>query len=168
MTFSISAVPTPIFVQILTALDKILDKLAAHCETKKIDPAVFLNARLYPDMFDCKRQVQLTTDFAKGCMARLAGQEVPSYADTETTIPELKARIAKTLDFIKTIPESALDGAETREIVMQTRLGTMTFDGKTYLLNAALPNFFFHATTAYDILRTQGVEIGKGDFLNRG
>ncbi len=156
--------------QTLAALDKLLDKLAAHCEAKKIDEAVFLAARLYPDMFAFSRQVQIACDFAKGGAARLAGQEVPSWPDEEKTILDLKARIAKTADFVKSIPAEAFKGSDER--VIRIKLGRNAPEtemaGKAYLASVVLPNFFFHATTVYAILRHNGVEIGKSDFLNRG
>lgn len=155
--------------QTLVALDRILDKLAAHCEAKKIDEAVFLAARLYPDMFPLSRQVQIACDFAKGAAARLAGQEVPSWADEEKTIADLKARITKTADFVKSIPAEALKGSDDK--VLKIKLGRNApeteMPGKAYLAGVVLPNFFFHATTVYAILRHNGVEIGKSDFLNR-
>lgn len=166
---SMNQVGLPTLHQTLTALDKILDKLAAHCEAKKLDEAIFVNARLFPDMFPFSRQIQIACDFAKGAAARLAGQEVPSWADEEKTIADLKARIAKTADFIKAIPAESFKGSDDK--VLRIKLGRNApeteMPGKTYLANVVLPNFYFHATTAYALLRHGGVELGKTDFLNR-
>jgi hypothetical protein len=155
----------PVFVRMLGNLSTILDKAAKHAEAKKIDPSVFVNARLSPDMFALARQVQIATDSAKGCAARLAGVEVPSYADTEATFPELRARIAKTVDFIKSIKPAQIDGSEDRTVTIKMRGNDTSFKGQPYLLNYAMPNLYFHVTTAYDILRHNGVEVGKTDFL---
>jgi hypothetical protein len=155
----------PVLVRMLGNLSAILDKAAAHAEAKKIDPQVFLSARLAPDMFALTRQVQIAGDMAKGCAARLAGLEVPSYEDSETSFPELKERIAKTVAFMQSIRPEQLDGSDERTIVLKMRSGELTFNGHDYLLGFVLPNFYFHVTTAYDILRHNGVEIGKMDFL---
>jgi hypothetical protein len=155
----------PAFIRTLTMLSNILDKAAAFAEAKKIDSAVLVNARLAPDMFPLSRQIQIATDNAKGCAARLAGLEVPGYADTETTIVELKARLAKTIDFLNTIRPEQIDGSETKKITLKIGGNDMNFEGQPYLLTFALPNVYFHATTAYAILRHNGVEIGKKDFL---
>lgn len=156
-------------LQTLSALDKILDKLAAHATAKKIDESIYLTARLAPDMFPFTRQIQIACDFAKGAAARLAGQEVPSWADEEKTIADLKARIAKTADFIKAIPAETFKGSDDR--ILKIKLGRNApetdMPGKAYLANVVLPNFYFHATTAYALLRHNGVELGKTDFLNR-
>jgi hypothetical protein len=155
----------PVFVKTLGNLSAILDKAAAYAEARKIDPAVLLAARLYPDMFPLTKQIQVACDFAKGTVARLAGQEPPKYDDTETTIDELKARIAKTVDYVQGFTPAQLAGAEEREVQMKIRDRTLAFKGQPYLAHMALPNFFFHATTAYDILRHNGVELGKRDFI---
>ena len=155
----------PAFVQILNALAAILKKAAAHAEAKKIDPAVFVNARIAPDMFPLSRQVQIATDHAKGASARLAGVDVPSFADTETTFDELQARIAKTLDFIKGLKQAQFDGGFDRDVTLTIAGQKMTWKGNVYLHQFALPNFYFHATAAYAILRHNGVEVGKRDFL---
>jgi hypothetical protein len=155
----------PVLVRMLGNLSAILDKAAAHAEAKKIDPQVFLSARLAPDMFALTRQVQIAGDMAKGCAARLAGIEVPSYEDNETSFPELKERIGKTVAFMQSIRPEQLDGSDERTIVLKMRSGELTFNGHDYLLGFVLPNFYFHVTTAYDILRHNGVEIGKMDFL---
>ncbi|MBP6011109.1 MAG: DUF1993 family protein [Alphaproteobacteria bacterium] len=155
----------PAFVQILNAISAILKKAAAHAEAKKIDPAVFVNARIAPDMFPLSRQVQIATDHAKGASARLAGVDVPSYADTETTFDELQARIAKTLDFVKGLKPAQFDGGFDRDVTLTIAGQKMTWKGNVYLHQFALPNFYFHATAAYAILRHNGVEVGKRDFL---
>lgn len=155
----------PIFVKTLGNLSTILDKAAAHAEARRIDPAVLLSARLYPDMFPLSKQVQLASDFAKGATARLAGQEPPKYEDNETTIPQLKDRITRTIDFVRGLKEGDFAGAESRDIALKIRDQVQTYKGSVYLAHVALPNFFFHATTAYDILRHNGVELGKRDFI---
>lgn len=165
MSLSMYSASIPVLVRMLGNLSAILDKAAAHAEAKKIDPQVFLSARLAPDMFALTRQVQIAGDMAKGCAARLAGLEVPSYEDSETSFPELKERIAKTVAFMQSIRPEQLDGSDERTIVLKMRSGELTFNGHDYLLGFVLPNFYFHVTTAYDILRHNGVEIGKMDFL---
>ncbi len=159
------AMSVPVFVKSLGSLSAILDKAAAHAEARKIDPSVLLAARLYPDMFALTKQVQVACDFAKGSVARLAGQEPPKYDDTETTIDALKARIARTITFVQGFAESQFEGSETREISLKIRDQVLTYKGYPYLAHIALPNFFFHAVTAYDILRHNGVELGKRDFI---
>ena len=165
MTLSLYDVSVPVFTRSLKALDTILGKAAAHAEARKIDPSVFLQARLAPDMFPLVRQAQLATDFAKGGAGRLAGVELPKYPDDEKTFAELSERIAKTLAFIGSLNRSQFDGAETREIVMSIRGEERRFVGQPFLLHNAMPNFFFHLTTAYAILRHNGVELGKMDFI---
>jgi hypothetical protein len=154
-----------VFNRTLTALSAILDKAAAHAEAKGFDPANLLNARLAPDMFALTRQVQIACDTAKGASARLAGLEVPKHEDSEVTFAELKARITKTLAFVNGIPAVAFAGSEDRTVALPMRKQTVEFAGRTYLFEHALPNLFFHVTTAYAILRHNGVEIGKGDYL---
>ena len=167
MPFSLYSASVPAFVQTLEALSKILDKAAAHCTAKKIEPAVLLATRLYPDMFALTRQVQLACDFAKNCIGRLTG-EPPKFADEEKTIEELKARIARTLDYVKGFKASEIDATAEKDITFPVGpQQTMTLKGAQYVVHAVLPNFYFHATTAYDILRHCGVEIGKRDFLGR-
>lgn len=157
--------PVPAFVHSLTALSKILDKAEAFAGAKKIKPDVIPNLRLIADMLPFWRQITIACDHAKGAPARLAGMEVPSFADTETTVAELKERVAKTIAFISTIPDSAFEGAEARTIVVKAGPRELTFVGQQYLSIYALPNFYFHMATAYSILRCNGVEIGKVDFL---
>lgn len=167
MSISMYQASVPVLVRGLEQLSNILGKAAAHAEAKKIDPSVFVNARLAPDMFALARQVQIATDGAKGCAARLAGAEVPSYADTETTFPELQARIAKTIAFVKGFPAAQIDGSENRAVTLKLGGNETKFTGTEYLLKLVLPNFFFHVTTAYDILRHHGVELGKPDYLGK-
>jgi hypothetical protein len=157
----------PSFLRQLAALDAVLDKAAAHAAARKIDPAVLLGMRLYPDMFPLTRQVQLTCDFAKNTTSRLAGQEPPKWPDEETTVEQLKARIAKTVDFIEGFSAAQLAGAEDRDVTLPIGGKPATFKGGHFLFNFALPNFYFHATTAYDILRHAGVELGKRDFMGQ-
>lgn len=154
-----------VFNRTLTALSAILDKAVAHAAAKGFDPAILLNDRLAPDMFTLTRQVQIACDTAKGASARLAGLEVPKHEDSETTMAELKTRIAKTLAFVNGIQAAAFAGSEDRSVVLQMRKQTVEFVGRTYLFEHALPNLFFHVTIAYAILRHNGVEIGKGDYL---
>jgi uncharacterized protein len=158
-------VSAPRFVHTLKNLSAILDKAQAHAEAKKIDPAALLSFRLYPDMLPMTRQVQIATDTAKGAVARLAGAEVPKYEDTEQSFADLKARIAKTIDFINSFKPEQIDGSEDKEIVLKLGGKDFTFKGMQYLLGHAQPNFYFHVTTAYDILRHNGVELGKRDYL---
>lgn len=165
MSLSMYQASVPVFLRNLKNLAAILDKGLANAEARKIDPAVFVNARLAPDMHALARQIQIATDTAKGCGARLAGIEVPSYEDTETTFPELQARIAKTAAFLQGLTAAQIDGSEDRAITLKMRAGEVNFTGQNYLLNFALPNFFFHYTTAYAILRHNGVDVGKMDYI---
>ena len=155
----------PRFVNILKNLSAILDKAQAHAEAKKIDPTVFTSARLYPDMLAMSRQVQIATDTAKAAMARLAGAEIPKYEDTEQSFAELKARIAKTIEFINTFKPAQIEGTDEKEVVIKLGGNDTKLTGMQYLLGHAHPNFYFHVTTAYDILRHNGVEIGKRDYI---
>jgi len=167
MTISMYQISAPVFTKMLGALSNVLDKGAAFAVAKKIDPAVLMASRLAPDMFPLTRQVQIAADFAKGPMARLAGLEVPKWEDNETTMEALKARVAKTIDYVKTFKPAQIDGSEAREITLTIGGQPMTMTGQEYLLHNALPNFYFHVTTAYTILRHNGVEVGKRDFLGR-
>ena len=165
MPISMSQASAPRFAHMLKNLQAILAKAQAHCEARKIDPQVLTSSRLYPDMFPLSRQVQIACDSAKGAVARLAGVEVPKHEDTEKTLEELQARIAKTLEFIASVKPAQIDGSEDREIVLKLRGNDVAFKGVQFLLGFAWPNFYFHAATAYDILRHNGVELGKADFL---
>jgi hypothetical protein len=159
------AMSVPVFAKSLGQLSAILDKAAAYAEAKKVDPTVLLTARLYPDMFAFTKQVQVACDFAKGTVARLAGQEPPKFDDNEASIADLKARIARTIDYIQGFTEAQLADSEARDVALKIRDQTITYRGLSYLSHVALPNFFFHMTTAYDILRHNGVELGKRDFI---
>jgi hypothetical protein len=165
MSFSMYQAAVPPVLQILASVSTILDKAAAHCAARKIDPAALLTFRLSPDMFPLSRQVQIMTDQAKGMAARLAGVEVPSYADSETTFDELKARIARAAAFVKGFTPAQIDGSEDRPIVIKAGDNEFNFTGRQYLTSFVLPNFYFHAATTYDILRHCGVELGKRDFI---
>jgi hypothetical protein len=161
-TFSV-----PVFVKTLGNLSAILGKGAAFAEQKKVDPAVLLAMRLAPDMFPLTMQVRIACDFAKGAVARLAGEEPPKWEDNETTIAELQQRIARTIEFVQGFDPARLEGAETRTVTVTIRGEPVQYAGLPYLAHAVLPNFFFHATTAYDILRHAGVELGKRDFIGK-
>lgn len=165
MPLSMYQASAPVFTRGLTNLSAILGKAQAHCDARKIDPLVLTSARLFPDMFALARQVQIACDGAKGAMARLAGVEIPKHEDTEKTFAELQARIAKTLEFIDSIKAAQVDGSEARDVTVKMRAGEIAFKGQAYLLGFALPNFYFHVTTTYNLLRHNGVEIGKSDFL---
>ena len=157
--------PVPFFVHSLTALSKILDKAEAHAEAKKIKPEVIPQLRLIADMLPFWRQITIATDHAKGAAARLSGVENPSFPDTETTLAELKERIAKTIAFLQTVPDAAFAGAEAKTITVKAGPRELTFPAVQYLNGYAIPNFYFHMTTAHNILRSNGVDIGKVDFL---
>ena len=165
MTISMYQASTPRFANILRNLSTLLDKAEAHCATKKIDPLALTTYRLFPDMFPLTRQVQIACDSAKGAVARLAGVEIPKHEDTEQSFAELKTRIAKTIDFLESVPAAKVDGTEDKEVVLQMRSGERRFKGMQYLLGHAYPNFYFHVTTAYAILRHNGVELGKKDYI---
>jgi hypothetical protein len=165
MAISMYRASVPVFLQFLPAMSAGLDKGAAYAGAKKFDPAVLLQSRLFPDMLPLVRQVQIASDFAKSTVSRLAGVDPPKYEDTETTIDQLKARIAKTLDYVKEFKPSQIDGSEERDITIPMGGQTRSFKGENYLIGHALPNFFFHVTTTYAILRHNGVELGKGDFM---
>ena len=166
MTISMYSASVPVFKQILTGLSNVLTIAENHATEKKIDANALLQARLFPDMFALTRQVQIAADFAKSVTSRLAGIEVPAYEDNEQTFAELQARIAKTIAFIDGLNAEQIDGSDTLEVVL--RPGTpkeKKLTGQAYLLQYGLPQFFFHVTTSYDILRHNGVEIGKRDFM---
>lgn len=165
MTFSIYRASVPVLIRGLENLSAILAKGEAFAAETKIDPSELVRASLAPDMYALARQVQVASDSAKGCGARLAGMEPPSFPDTETTFAELHTRIDKTIAFLKGIPAAQLAGAETRTVTLKLRAREVSFTGADYLLNFALPNFYFHVTTAYDILRHRGVNLGKPDFI---
>ena len=167
MTISMYQASAPRFVNLLKNLSAILDKAQAHCEARKIDPEVLAAMRLFPDMYALSRQVQVACDTSKGAIARLAGLEIPKHEDTEKTLADLKARIAKTVAFIETVKPAQIDGTEDKEIVLKLGGQETKFRGMQYLLGFAQPNFYFHVMTAYNILRTNGVEIGKRDYIGQ-
>jgi hypothetical protein len=159
------AASVPTFLQMLKNLTAILEKAEAFAAERDIEPEVLVNWRLAPDMLPLANQIQIAADFAKGTTARLAGAEVPKYADEEKTLADLKARIAKTVKFVEGFKAKDIDGSETRDITLPVGGQEMRFKGEPYLVHFALPNFYFHVTTAYDILRRCGVDIGKRDFI---
>ena len=157
----------PRFANILSNLSSILDKAQAHIDARKIDPATLTTYRLFPDMLPFTKQVQIACDTAKGAVARLAGIENPVHEDNEKTLPELKARIAKTLAFIQSVSPAQIDGTEDKDIVIRRGETETHYKGMQFLLGSAIPNIYFHVTTAYNILRHNGVEIGKRDYLGK-
>jgi len=165
MAISMYQASVPVFVRMLTNLKNILGKASAFAQSKKIEDSVLLNARLFPDMFPLTRQVHIATDFARGTGARLAGSEPPAYEDNEKTFAELISRVDRTIEYLGTLRSGQIDGSEEREIVRPIRGEPKKFSGINYLLQFALPNFYFHMTTAYAILRHNGVELGKADFI---
>jgi hypothetical protein len=166
MTVSMYKISVPIFVQFLTALSAVLDKAAAHCEAKKIDPAALLSARLFPDMYPLARQVRAASDHAVNSTARLAGAEPPALPTAEARFVDLKDRLDKAIAFVKNFKAAQIDGTEDKAIKITFPSGaTRDFTGQSLLLGNSLPNFYFHCTTAYDILRHCGVEVGKRDFM---
>ena len=167
MTISMYQASVPRFVNILNNLTGILDKAQAHIEAKKIDASVLTNYRLFPDMLPMTTQVLIACDAAKGVVARLAGIEIPVYEDNEKTLAELKARIAKTVDFIQSVKPAQIDGTEDKDIITKRGDKETHYKGMQFLLGHALPNFYFHVTTTYNILRHNGIEIGKRDFLGK-
>lgn len=168
MKVTMHAMSVELFANTLGNLSAILEKAAANAAQRKFDAGVLLAARLAPDMLPLTRQVQIAADIAKNSVARLAGQEPPRFEDTETTIEQLRARLARTIDFLNGVPASALEGSETREIKLPAGERTLQFTGLELLRRWAIPNVFFHVTTAYAILRHNGVDLGKRDFLNGG
>jgi hypothetical protein len=165
MPLSMYQASAPVFIRMLNNLDSILAKAEAYAKERKIEDSVLLDWRLAPDMFPLTRQVQIAGDFAKGTTARLAGVEVPKYADDEASLAALRQRIAKTVTFVESFKASDIDGSEDRDITLSAGTQELRFKGQPYLLNFALPNFYFHITTAYDLLRACGVSIGKQDFI---
>jgi uncharacterized protein len=165
MSLNMYEASIPIFVRMLGNLSSILDKAVIYAETKNIDPTILVNARLAPDMYPLSRQVQIATDMVKGCAARLAGIDVPSYEDNETTFADLQARIAKTVAFLQSVSAEQINGSEGRTVTLKLRGREIQFLGQPYLLDFVLPNLYFHVTTTYAILRHNGVEIGKMDYL---
>jgi uncharacterized protein len=156
----------PHFVRMLDNLSAILDKASTHAEAKNINQAVFINARLAPDMYPLSRQIQIAADMAKACAARLAGIEIPHYEDSETTLADFKARIAKTVAFLHSVRADQIDGSEDRTITINMYDKEVVYSGQHYLLEIIIPHFYFHITTAYAILRHHGVDIGKRDYID--
>jgi hypothetical protein len=167
MTISMHKASAPVFLRMLGNLDQLLAKAEENAKARGFDPNLLVTQRLAPDMRPLSSQIQLASDSAKGCMARLSGGAPPAMPDTETTIDQLRARIAATIDYVKSVPADAIDGSEERDVVLKTPSGDIPFKGLTFLTGFALPNFLFHVTTAYAILRHSGVPIGKMDFLGR-
>ena len=167
MTISMYKASVPTFIRMLDNLAAILEKAAAHAEAKKIDPAVLVGSRLFPDMFPLVKQVQIATDAAKGGAARLAGLEPPAFEDNEATFADLVARVRRTVAYLQTLEPGQIDGSEDRTVTWKTRTATKSMQGMPYLLNHVLPNLYFHIATTHGILRHNGVEIGKGDYLGR-
>jgi hypothetical protein len=165
MSLSMYQASVPVFLQMLNNLSAILEKAEAYAGNRKVDPEILINYRLAPDMLPFVRQIQIAADLAKGAVARLAGVEVPKHDDTEKTFADLKARIAKTVAFVESFRPDDIDGSEDRDISLTLGEHTMSFKGQPYLVHFVLPNFYFHCTTAYDILRHCGVELGKRDFI---
>ena len=166
MSLSIHDASVPVLARALTNLAGVLEKGRLHAESEKVDPAILLGMRLYPNMFALTRQAQVVSDGAKGCMARLAAVEAPKYEDTESSFEQLKQRIDKTLAFVKGFDARQLEGADSRPVVVKFPNGGVNFkNGWDYLFTFVLPNLYFHSTTAYDILRQSGVELGKRDFM---
>jgi hypothetical protein len=165
MTISMYQASVPRLVSALTNLSNILDKAQAHVDAKKLDPAALTTYRLFPDMLPLSKQVQIACDTAKGAVARLAGVEIPVHEDNEKTLAELQARIAKTLAFIQSVTAQQIDGSEDKEIVVKRGDKETHYRGLQFLFGHAIPNIYFHVTTAYNILRHNGIEIGKRDYL---
>lgn len=167
MSITMYQASVPVLIRGLASLQTIIGKAQAHAAEKQIDPSVLTGARLFPDMLPLMRQIHIATDTAKGCAARLADVEAPKFEDVEVTFDELHARVQKTIDYLKTFKPEQIDGSEGRSITLKMRSGPIEFTGLNYLLGFVMPNFYFHITTAYDILRHNGVELGKLDYLGR-
>jgi len=168
MSLSMSSASVPVFVRMLDGLAAWLDKAEAHAQARKFDPDVLAGVRLAPDMLPFASQVRIACDSAKFAVARLAGEEAPKFADDEGTLAELKERVRRTLDYVRSVAPGRIDGSEERDIVVPRRGEPVTMQGEAYLKHFALPNFFFHVTTAYALLRHNGVELGKADYLGGG
>ena len=168
MSLTMYSASAPVFTRVLGSMLAWLDRAEAHAQARSFDPTNYLGLRLAPDMLPFSRQIQIASDGAKGCMSRLAGTEIPKWEDNESTLDELRARIRRTLDHVQSFGPAQLDGSDSREIAIPMRSGdTLRFDGESFLKYFALPNFYFHATTTYALLRHAGVELGKADFLGR-
>lgn len=167
MAISMYNASVPVFIRMLGNLEAIIDKTITHAAARKIDDAAFVEARLFPDMFTFARQIRVATDVSKGGIARLAGVEIPKFEDNEKTLAELKARLRRAIDFFNTITPAQIDGTEDKAISLTVGGNALKFKGLDYLLAFVLPNFYFHVTTAYNLLRQGGVDIGKMDFLGQ-
>ena len=165
MAITMYSASVPIFARMLGQMDSWLAKAEAHAQAKKFEPEVYLSARLAPDMLPFTQQIQIACDAAKFCIARLTGIEAPKFEDNEKSLADLRARIRKTIDYVQSVPAAQLDGTDAKEISVPRRAGPLAMTGEAYLKTFALPNFFFHATTTYALLRHNGVELGKSDFL---
>lgn len=165
MPLSMYEISVPLFQRMLTNLTGILDKAEAHASARKIDPEVLINARLAPDMFPLKRQIQIASDTARGAACRLAGTEIPKWEDKEASFGDLKVRLKKTVDFLAGLKPAQIDGSEARDVNLTIAQKPVTLKGQAYLMTHAFPHFFFHVATAHDILRHNGVEIGKRDYI---
>lgn len=165
MAISMHSASVPVFTRMLGHLGQWLDKAEAHAQAKKFDSSVFLASRLAPDMLPFTKQIQIACDAAKFGVARLAGVEAPKFDDTEASFADLRERIRKTVDFVRSVPAEAVDGTDAKDVVVPRRDGNITLKGEFYLKHYVLPNFYFHLTTAYALLRHNGVDLGKGDYL---
>jgi uncharacterized protein len=165
MSLSMHSASVPVFVRMFTNALTWLDKAQAHAEARKFDTANYLGLRLAPDMLPFTRQIQIATDQAKGCVARLAGVEIPKWEDNEASFDDLRSRIRRLIDYVQGFAPAQIDGTDAKEIVLQMRAGEVRFTGEDYLKHAVLPNVYFHLTTTYALLRHAGVELGKRDFL---
>jgi hypothetical protein len=165
MSITMHSASVPIFVRMLANVNTWLDKAEAHAAAKKFDTSVYLNARLAPDMLPFTKQIQIACDTVKFCVARLAGVDSPKFEDNETTLTELRERISATIAYVKSVPAAQIDGSEEKDITLPRRDGPIIMKGEAYLKHFVLPNFFFHLTTAYALLRHSGVEVGKMDYL---
>lgn len=168
MSLSMYQASVPVFLRMLNTLSNLLDRAQAHAEAKKFDANNFVSARVFPDMLPFAAQIRIASDVSKLCCQRITGIEAPKFEDNETTLAELKQRVEKTAAYLKTVPASALDGTEDKPVTIKVGGQDTTFKAQDYLLNFALPNVYFHTATAYGLLRSGGVEIGKRDFLNLG
>ena len=165
MSITMSSASVPVFVRMLTNLSAWLDKAESHAQSKKFDPSVYLGTRLAPDMLSFTTQIQIACDTAKFCVGRLGGVEAPKFSDAESSLADLRARIDATIAYLNSVPAAQIDGSEDKDITIPRRDGSMLMKGEAYLKHYALPNFFFHVTTAYALLRHKGVEVGKPDYL---
>ena len=165
MSITMHSASVPIFVRMLSNVSAWLDKAEAHAQAKKFDPSVYLTARLAPDMLPFGKQIQIASDAAKFCIARLAGVEAPKWEDNEASLADLRQRVRKTIDYLQSVAPAQIDGSEEKDIVVPRRDGSITLKGEVYLKHFAMPNFYFHVTTTYALLRHNGVELGKMDYL---